>query len=114
MIARGILRLRDDGTGYIIMGVKAAQLAAGDYVLRLDLPDAPDLFGSSFATGDLHRLANTVMPGSTANDILTSGWRPKKSDAPKLINRWGSFMRLPPLDLEDDGPARGQSGGGDV
>ena len=114
MIARGILRLRDDGTGHIIMGVKAAQLAAGDYILRLDLPDAPDLFGSSFAIGDLHRLADVVMPGATADAILTSGWRLKVSDAPKLVNRWGAFMRLPPLDLEDDEPVRGQSDGGDV
>ena len=99
--ARGILRLRDDGSGYIVLGVTGARLPSGDYAVRLILPEGTDLFGSSSVVGDLHSLAKPVMPGSTADGILTSNWRPKKSDVPKLINRWGA-QRIPPFVLEDD------------
>lgn len=101
IVAKGILRLRDDGAGYMVLGVNRTNLPGGDYAVRLLLPETPGVLGDSSVTGDLHSLANIVDPGSTADDLLCSNWRPKKSDAPKLINRWG-VQRIPPWVLEDD------------
>jgi len=106
--AKGILRIRGDGSGYIALGVRSTCLPAGDYALRLVLPVNSDMAGSEVATGDLHTLDRTVMPGATVDDILTSDWHPKKSDAPKLINWWG-LQKIQSWVLRDDAPI----GGGD-